>query len=44
MDDEPTNLGLNKYADDVTELDFEDVGPLAILWVKEGRKEGDLQD
>jgi len=40
MDEEPTNLGLNKYVDDVTELDFEDVGPQAILWVKEGRKRG----
>lgn len=40
MDEQETDLGIHKYADDVTELDFEDVGPQAILWVKEGRKRG----
>ncbi|MEL7645559.1 MAG: FHA domain-containing protein [Anaerolineaceae bacterium] len=40
MDEQETDLGIHKYADDVTELEFEDVGPQAILWVKEGRKRG----
>jgi len=40
MDEQETNLGFQKHSDDVTELDVPDVGPQAILWVKEGRKRG----
>lgn len=40
MDEQETNLGLNKYGDDVTELAAPVVGPQAILWVKEGRRRG----
>lgn len=40
MDEQETNLGIHKHGDDVTELDIPDVGPQAILWVKEGRRRG----
>ncbi len=40
MDEQETNLGFQRQGDDVTELAVPEVGPQAILWVKEGRKRG----
>lgn len=40
MDEQETNLGIHRFGDDVTELEIPDVGPQAILWVKEGRRRG----
>lgn len=40
MDEQETNLGFQRQGDDVTELAVPEVGPQAILWVKEGRRRG----
>lgn len=40
MDEQETNLGFQRQGDDVTELAIPEVGPQAILWVKEGRRRG----
>jgi len=40
IDEQETNLGIYKYNDDVTELDVPEVGPQAILWVRDGRRRG----
>ena len=39
-DVDPTELGVEHHLDDPTELDFEDLSTLAILWVKEGNRRG----
>lgn len=39
-DEEPTELGARGRVEDETEIEFVDTGPMAILWVKDGRRRG----
>jgi hypothetical protein len=39
-DVDPTELGFEHHMDDATEIDYDDMSALAILWVKEGGRRG----